>query len=107
MFDDEAEEQEREAGPEKEKPAGLMGLTEIDPSLAKGRGRSEPARVHEDEDSLLELLDSADSADNLGSLSVPVLPKRQDEFVCRSCFLVKHRSQLVDSGRQVCLDCAA
>ena len=34
-----------------------------------------------------------------------VLPKQPDEFVCRSCFLVKHPSQLADSKRMLCRDC--
>lgn len=29
----------------------------------------------------------------------------KDEFVCKSCFLVKHRSQLAESRRQLCRDC--
>lgn len=38
-------------------------------------------------------------------VSVRVLPKQDDEFTCTSCFLVKHRSQLVDVKRVVCRDC--
>ncbi|MDA8315326.1 MAG: DUF4193 family protein [Actinomycetota bacterium] len=34
-----------------------------------------------------------------------VLPKQPDEFVCRSCFLVKHPSQLADKTRMLCRDC--
>jgi hypothetical protein len=34
-----------------------------------------------------------------------VLPKQPDEFVCRSCFLVKHPSQLADSKKMLCRDC--
>ena len=34
-----------------------------------------------------------------------VLPKQPDEFVCTSCFLVKHPSQLADGGRMLCRDC--
>ena len=34
-----------------------------------------------------------------------VAPKRPDEFVCQSCFLVKHPSQLADPKRQYCRDC--
>ena len=34
-----------------------------------------------------------------------VQPKRPDEFVCQSCFLVKHPSQLADAKRQLCRDC--
>jgi hypothetical protein len=38
-----------------------------------------------------------------GATKVP--PKRPDEFVCQSCFLVKHPSQLADSKKQLCRDC--
>jgi hypothetical protein len=34
-----------------------------------------------------------------------VLPKQPGEFVCQSCFLVKHQSQLADKERQICRDC--
>ena len=34
-----------------------------------------------------------------------VLPKQPDEFVCRSCFLVKHPSQLADKAHMLCRDC--
>ena len=34
-----------------------------------------------------------------------VLPKQPDEFVCRSCFLVKHPSQLADKKSMLCRDC--
>jgi len=34
-----------------------------------------------------------------------VLPKQPDEFVCRSCFLVKHPSQLADKKNVLCRDC--
>ncbi len=34
-----------------------------------------------------------------------VLPKQPGEFVCRSCFLVKHPNQLADAKNQLCRDC--
>ncbi len=34
-----------------------------------------------------------------------IRPKQPDEFVCRSCFLVKHPSQLADKTRMLCRDC--
>jgi hypothetical protein len=34
-----------------------------------------------------------------------VLPKQPDEFVCSSCFLVKHPSQLADKKKKLCRDC--
>jgi len=40
-------------------------------------------------------------------LNVRVLPRQADEFTCTSCYLVHHRSQLVDERRMICRDCAA
>ena len=34
-----------------------------------------------------------------------VLPKQPGEFVCRSCFLVKHGNQLADKKKMLCRDC--
>ncbi|RYJ06997.1 MAG: DUF4193 domain-containing protein, partial [Actinomycetales bacterium] len=42
-------------------------------------------------------------------LAVQVVPKKQDEFTCSSCFLVHHRSQLAEekkNGQLICRDCA-
>jgi hypothetical protein len=38
---------------------------------------------------------------------VEVAPCGSDEFVCRSCFLVLRRVQLVDAGAMRCRDCSA
>lgn len=35
-----------------------------------------------------------------------ISPKRPGEFTCMSCFLVKHPSQLADSKKMLCRDCA-
>jgi hypothetical protein len=48
--------------------------------------------------------DVPDSGDPSDSASV-VIPKRPDEFVCQSCFLVKHPSQLADKESTLCRDC--
>ena len=42
----------------------------------------------------------------LGAWRLLVLPVQQNEFVCKNCFLVKHRSQLADRRRTLCRDCA-
>jgi hypothetical protein len=41
-------------------------------------------------------------------LTVRVVPKQTDEFVCSSCFLVFHHSRLAlgKDGKQFCADCA-
>lgn len=56
--------------------------------------------VVEDEEEDDEPTDRDDQSD-----TGKVAPKRPDEFVCQSCFLVKHPSQLADAKRQYCRDC--
>ncbi|GEM_PF-21404 len=36
-----------------------------------------------------------------------VAPCHEDEFVCRSCFLVRKRAQLADASGSICRDCAS
>lgn len=43
--------------------------------------------------------------DPIGDGLDQVLPKQADEFVCRSCFLVKSFKQLADKKRELCRDC--
>ena len=40
-------------------------------------------------------------------LTVRVVPKQADEFVCSSCFLVHHKARLAlrKDGQQFCTDC--
>ena len=42
-----------------------------------------------------------------GELTVQVIPQGEDEFVCQSCFLVRHRSQKAReaNGLAYCKDC--
>ncbi|MGC8463580.1 MAG: DUF4193 family protein [Acidimicrobiales bacterium] len=54
--------------------------------------------VEDDEDELTEVDERSDGVER-------VLPKQPGEFVCRSCFLVKHPSQLADATRMLCRDC--
>lgn len=40
-------------------------------------------------------------------VTVPVIPKRADEFTCSKCFLIHHMSRLASSqdGQPTCTDC--
>ncbi len=49
--------------------------------------------------------DDVPDADDRAEGSTKVVPKRPGEFVCQSCFLVKHPSQLADPERMFCRDC--
>ncbi len=54
--------------------------------------------VEEDEE-------SPETEDRTGDGVERVLPKQPGEFVCRSCFLVKHPNQLADRKKMLCRDC--
>ena len=38
--------------------------------------------------------------------SVAVVPKQADEFICKTCFMVRHKSQLANTAKQLCRECA-
>jgi hypothetical protein len=68
----------------------------------RGAARAEEV---DDEEALLEAMEEREGR-GTESLTVKVVPEQPDEFTCRRCFLVKHRSQLRDRRRQLCADCA-
>ena len=49
--------------------------------------------------------DDVPDVDDRADANERVRPKQPDEFVCRSCFLVKHPSQLADKKKMLCRDC--
>ena len=67
-----------------------------------GRARTEDA---DDEEALLDAIDEREGR-GAESLTVKVVPEQPDEFTCRRCFLVKHRTQLKDRRKMLCADCA-
>ena len=70
---------------------------------ASRRGNDES----EDDDDIMAL---ASEKEPRGTVEVPlsrIVPvKDRQEFVCQRCYLVKARSQLSDSDRMLCRDCA-
>jgi hypothetical protein len=69
-----------------------------------------------DANSVVRELDAANDMDSVGipggeivaeELVVQVVPQRDDEFTCSSCFLVRHRSQLAreKDGHAYCIEC--
>jgi hypothetical protein len=49
--------------------------------------------------------DETPEPEERGDATGRILPKRPGEFVCQSCFLVKHPSQLADEKHLLCADC--
>jgi hypothetical protein len=77
-----------------------LGAEESFEELAK---RAESAEDDDEEETILELERGEDKGE---ALLEKVTPIQANEFTCRSCFLVKHRSQLADKKRVLCRDCA-
>lgn len=77
--------------------------TSLDEILAKKPEERPAPEEEEDEESVL----SMGREDRIETLAVKVEPKRDNEFVCKKCYLVKPiRSQLADKKRMYCRDCA-
>ncbi|CAI3796984.1 DUF4193 domain-containing protein [Pseudarthrobacter sp. MM222] len=69
-----------------------------------------------DAGSVIRDLDEADTTDGVElpgadlsgeELRIEIIPQREDEFTCFSCFLVRHRSQIAreSDGHAFCRDC--
>jgi hypothetical protein len=99
--EEEDEEETEEAAPRGE--AEEEGDASLEDILTK-KGEDGPAGGEdEDEESILSL----GREDRIETLSVRVEPKKDTEFVCQNCYLVKPiRSQLADKKRMFCRDCA-
>jgi len=54
----------------------------------------------------LEGEEDEDEPDEPGEGGTKIVPRRENEFLCRSCFLVLPRHQLADEARMICRDCA-
>lgn len=92
--DDEDEDEEDEDG-----PSSLDQLLEKRTAARAGTDDAD-----DDDDDLLSLV--ADDGPAAKEPRAPVIPLRdREEFVCRSCFLVKAKVQLADPERQLCRDC--
>jgi hypothetical protein len=64
--------------------------------------KKEAREGEEDEESILSLT----REERLEPLAVKVVPPQPTEFICKKCYLVKHRSQLKDKAKMLCRDCA-
>ena len=65
--------------------------------------RTASAKLEDDEEDLEE--EEAD-ADALADGPTRIVPRRPDEFLCQSCFLLLPLRRLADKERQFCDDCA-
>jgi hypothetical protein len=89
------------AGTEEEEDEATVEAS-LEELMAKKAERPNTSDEEDDEETLAGL--SRDESRE--SLTTKVLPMQQNEFVCKGCYLVKHRSQLADRRRLLCRDCA-
>jgi hypothetical protein len=79
--------------------AGDEDVESIQEILVKQEAQDE---AEEEDDSVLNLT----REERLEPLAVKVVPPQPTEFICKKCYLVKHRSQLKDKAKMLCRDCA-
>lgn len=101
MVEDEKSQKPAEEEAESDEVAPDQVESSLEEMLAKkDEGEAPPEEEAEDE-SMLTL----ERGEPVETVSVKVVPQQPTEFVCKSCFLVKHRSQLADKKRMFCRDC--
>ena len=83
---------------------GLGDVESIQDLLAKQEA-TETTKAPPDEEEEVVPLDLARD-DRAEAIDSKVVPMQETEFMCKRCFLVKHRSQLADKKKMLCRDCA-
>lgn len=99
-----AEEQDKSSGSDNGGVETSVGDLEEFLQRKERRGSTRGEEV-DDEEALFEAMEEREGR-GTESLTVKVVPEQPDEFTCRRCFLVKHRTQLRDRKRMFCADCA-
>jgi hypothetical protein len=73
--------------------------------LEKQEARDDEDEADEEEPAVVAVA-ATKADDRLEPIETRVVPIQATEFVCKNCYLVKHRSQLADKRRMFCRDCA-
>ena len=102
--DEEGEEDDEEDEDVVPPPSGREGSepASLDEILAQ---KPDLRRALDDDDDIMSVVSGNDDvvSEDLPSRIAPM--RERQEFVCRSCFLVKSNSQLADKARQLCREC--
>jgi hypothetical protein len=84
-------------------PAAPAGEVESIQVMLTKQEAAEEAAEEEEEVALTLTKDEKLAGDQA---EARVVPMQETEFVCKRCFLVKHRGQLADKKKMLCRDCA-
>jgi len=82
---------------------GLENVESIQDLLAKQETAEGAAEAADDDEAATP---ASTRDDRLEPLDARVVPMQETEFMCKNCYLVKHRSQLADKRKMLCRDCA-
>ncbi len=74
--------------------------------LEKQEARDDDDDAADDDEPVAPSIVTTAKDERLEPLDARVIPMQSTEFVCKNCYLVKHRSQLADKRRMLCRDCA-
>jgi Domain of unknown function (DUF4193) len=85
-------------------PVGDADVESIQEVLEKQEARDDEDEAEDDEP--VPATAAAKGDDRIEPIDARVVPIQSTEFVCKNCYLVKHRSQLADKRRMFCRDCA-
>ncbi len=79
----------------------------LDELTSRRKNDAATAVIDVDDGDTVDSFDLPDADLSGEELTVRVVPKQADEFVCSSCFLVHHHSQLAlrKDGQPYCADC--
>jgi hypothetical protein len=83
---------------------GGADVESIHEVLEKQEARDEEDEPDEEDQPVAVVATAPD--ERIEPLDARVVPMQSSEFVCKNCYLVKHRSQLADKRRTLCRDCA-
>ena len=104
-IDDEAEPSPEELADTTVPPEpGLPDVESLQDLLAKQEATETTKEVVEEDEEVVPVELVRD--DRAEPLDTKIVPMQETEFMCKRCFLVKHRSQLADKKKMLCRDCA-
>lgn len=101
-----ADEDEEEEDEDDEEVVVAAPPAQPDPEASLEEVLAKREKSSDEDDADEESMLAAEPDERLGALPAKVAPQQETEFVCKNCFLVKHRSQLADKRRMFCKDCA-
>jgi hypothetical protein len=108
LDEDEIEEEEAALASDDDDDDEEDGATSLDELLAQRAAARRGSDDSDDDDDIMALSSESVEVDTTVAEPIPVKVapvKETKEFVCRSCFLVKSKSQLADADKVLCRDC--